>query len=65
VPLVEALDFLPERRLSGDLARAAAHGRPVPGEAVGVVRLVDEEGLVALAEPRDDGLLKPIVGFRG
>ena len=65
VPLVDALDFLPEHRLSGDGARAAGHGRPVPGEAVGVVRLVDEEGLVALAEPRDDGLLKPIVGFRG
>lgn len=66
VPLVDALDFLPERRLSGDLARAAAHGRPVPGAAAGgVVRLLDEKGLVALAEPRDDGLLKPIVGFRG
>lgn len=65
VPLGDALGFLPEHRLSGDGARAAAHGRPVPGEAVGVVRLVDEEGLVALAEPRDDGLLKPIVGFRG
>lgn len=66
VPLVDALDFLPERRLSGDLARAAAHGRPVPGAAAGgVVRLLDDEGLVALAEPREDGLLKPIVGFRG
>jgi hypothetical protein len=30
-----------------------------------VVRLVDEDGLIALAEPRDGGRLKPIVGFRG
>jgi hypothetical protein len=30
-----------------------------------VVRLVDEDGLIALAEPRPDGTLKPVVGFRG
>jgi tRNA pseudouridine55 synthase len=29
------------------------------------VRLVDEHGLIAIAEPREDGLLKPVVGFRG
>jgi hypothetical protein len=29
------------------------------------VRLVDDDGLIALAEPRADGTLKPIVGFRG
>ncbi|MGI8595370.1 MAG: tRNA pseudouridine(55) synthase TruB [Solirubrobacteraceae bacterium] len=65
VPLGDALAFLPERRLCGKAARAAAHGRAVPGEAVGIVRLVDDDGIVALAEPRDGGLLKPIVGFRG
>jgi tRNA pseudouridine55 synthase len=30
-----------------------------------VVRLVDADGLIALAEPREDGMLKPVVGFRG
>jgi tRNA pseudouridine55 synthase len=30
-----------------------------------VVRLVDGDGLIALAEPREDGTLKPVVGFRG
>jgi hypothetical protein len=30
-----------------------------------IVRLEDERGLIALAEPRPDGVLKPVVGFRG
>jgi tRNA pseudouridine55 synthase len=30
-----------------------------------VMRLVDQDGLIALAEPRGDGTLKPVVGFRG
>jgi tRNA pseudouridine55 synthase len=64
IPLAEALGFLPERRLEGDDARAAAHGRAVAGEAEGVVRLTDADGLIALAEPRG-AELKPIVGFRG
>jgi tRNA pseudouridine55 synthase len=64
IPLGDALAFLPERRLAGDDARAATHGRPVTGEAEGVVRLTDAEGLIALAEPRG-AELKPIVGFRG
>jgi hypothetical protein len=34
-----------------------------PGAAI--VRLEDEDGLIALAEPRPDGILKPVVGFRG
>ena len=29
------------------------------------VRLRDEDGLIALAEPRADSTLKPVVGFRG
>jgi len=65
VPLERALGFLPERRLDEDEARRAGHGVAVSGEAEGVVRLVDEAGLIALAEPRADGTLKPIVGFRG
>ncbi len=65
VPLGDALGFLPEVRLEGDDARRAAHGVAVPGRAEGVARLTDEAGLIALAEPREDGTLKPVVGFRG
>jgi tRNA pseudouridine55 synthase len=64
IPLDEALSFLPERRLEAEPARWASHGRAVPGEADGPVRLVDAEGLIALAEPREGGRLKPVVGFR-
>jgi tRNA pseudouridine55 synthase len=62
--LEEALAFLPAVELAEEDARAAAHGRAVPGAGEGVVRLLDRSGIVALAEPRD-GQLKPIVGFRG
>ena len=65
IPLDEALAFLPAMTLDADAGRRAGHGQAVPGEASGVVRLVDDDGLVALAEPRDGGRLKPIVGFRG
>lgn len=64
VSLLDALGFLSEHRLAGEEARRASHGVPVPGEASGPVRLTDEEGLIAIAEPRD-GMLKPTVGFRG
>jgi tRNA pseudouridine55 synthase len=63
IELDQALDFLPERRLAGEDARRAAHGAAVPGSADGPVRLTDERGLIAVAEPRD-GTLKPVVGFR-
>jgi len=36
----------------------------IEGRADGLVRLLDAEGLIALAEPRPDGTLKPTVGFR-
>jgi tRNA pseudouridine55 synthase len=65
VPLADALGFLPAVRLEGDDARRAAHGVAV-GEAPeggGEVLLVDDDGPIAVAEPRD-GALKPIVGFR-
>ena len=65
VPLRDALSFLPEVVLSGDDARRAGHGVGVRGSAEGVARLSDATGLIALAEPREDGTLKPVVGFRG
>ena len=66
VPLSDALAFLPERaarRRRG--APRGARRRGATASAEGVVRLLDEAGLIALAEPRPDGTLKPIVGFRG
>jgi tRNA pseudouridine55 synthase len=65
VGLAAALQFVPEVRLEPDAAGRAAHGVAVAGGADGVVRLTDADGVIALAEPRDGGLLKPIVGFRG
>ena len=65
VPLDAALAFLPAVELDGDEARRAGHGVAVPGDATGTVRLHDRDGLIALAEPRGDGTLKPVVGFRG
>jgi tRNA pseudouridine55 synthase len=75
VPLSQALGFLPDVPLSGEAARRAAHGVRVEVEGAAaptgpgpspVVRLTDADGLIALAQPVDDGAaLKPIVGFRG
>lgn len=69
IPLDEALAFLPEVQLDGDLARQAAHGVAIPGTAEGPTRLTDADGLIAIAEPRtgSDGtrVLKPTVGLRG
>jgi tRNA pseudouridine55 synthase len=62
--LGEALAFLPAVQLGPDAARRAAHGQAVPGEAEREVVLVDADGPVAIAVPRD-GALKPVVGFRG
>jgi tRNA pseudouridine55 synthase len=65
LPLQDALAFMPEVTLAGDDARRAGHGGAVPGEAPGVVRLIDDEGLIALAQPgHEPGMLKPFVGFR-
>jgi len=65
LPLRDALAFMPEVKLGGDDARRAGHGVAVPGKASGVVRLTDDEGLIALAQPaQEHGLLKPFVGFR-
>jgi len=68
VALDDALAFMPAVELVGEAARRAAHGVAVPAppaRAGGIARLRDEAGLIALAEPRPDGTLKPIVGFRG
>jgi tRNA pseudouridine55 synthase len=70
LPLDEALGFLPAVELTGDAARRAGHGVAVEAVAAdpgprGAVRLRDEAGLIALAEPRPGGFLKPVVGFRG
>jgi tRNA pseudouridine55 synthase len=65
VELGKALAFLPAVELAGEQARRAAHGAAVPGSARGATRLLDADGLIALAEPRGDGTLKPVVGFRG
>ena len=66
IPLRDALSFLPEVRLAAEDARRAGHGVAVPGAVRddGTVRLVDGDGLIALAEPAGGGLLKPVVGFR-
>ena len=68
IGLGEALAFLPTVLLDADAAWRAAHGQAVPGEAPdggdGEVVLVDADGPVAIALPRD-GTLKPVVGFRG
>jgi len=68
VSLGDALRFLPEVRLGVEDARRAGHGVAVPapaGPQAPHVRLTDAEGLIAIAEPREGGALKPIVGFRG
>jgi tRNA pseudouridine55 synthase len=65
IGLDDALAFLPALELTGEDARRASHGVAVPGAASGTVRLRDEQGLIALAEPREPGLVKPVVGFRG
>ena len=65
VPLGDALArIMPVVALDAEAARRAVHGRPVEGEAAGPVLLTDGDGPVAVAEPREGGVLKPTVGFR-
>jgi tRNA pseudouridine55 synthase len=64
VGLNDALGFLPEVRLGPEDARRARHGVAVPGSAPGPVRLTDDDGLIAVAEPAAEGALKPVVGLR-
>ena len=67
IPLGEALArILPVVRLGEEDARRAGHGVAIGGPAGNpTVVLADEAGPIALAEPREGGLLKPVVGFRG
>jgi tRNA pseudouridine55 synthase len=64
VPLSEALAFLPERRLSGEEARAVRHGRRLTAAADEPerLRLTHEGELLAIAEPRA-GELQPVIVF--
>jgi tRNA pseudouridine55 synthase len=59
---------MPVVRLDSEARVRAGHGQAVrgavpPGHAH--VLLADPDGPVAVAEPREGGLLKPVVGFRG
>jgi tRNA pseudouridine55 synthase len=69
IGLDQALSFMPSLHLHGDDAQRAAHGVAVgaaedpEGDADGAVLLVDRDGPIAVAEPRN-GALKPVVGFR-
>jgi tRNA pseudouridine55 synthase len=66
LPLERALSFLPRVELDPDTAWRAAHGQRVPGEAEGEhALLVDADGPIAIAQPLEGGVLKPVVGFRG
>ncbi len=69
VPLNQALGFLPEHRLDAQAAARASHGGPIPApdeDRGHLVRLTDDQGLIAIAE-RDEQtrLLKPTVVLRG
>ena len=61
----EALAFLPGRPLDAEEARAVGHGRPVPAGAAagGPQRLTHAGEVLAIAEPRGDGL-QPVVVLR-
>ncbi|MEA2145899.1 MAG: tRNA pseudouridine55 synthase [Solirubrobacteraceae bacterium] len=67
VSLQQALDFLPAVDLDSESARRARHGVAVPAAAESsstqVIRLCHGGELIALAQPREDGTLKPIVGL--
>lgn len=70
VGLERALGFMPTVHLDAQDARRAGHGVAVAAPADSAhpradhVLLVDDDGAVAVAEPQDGGLLKPVVGFR-
>jgi tRNA pseudouridine55 synthase len=67
VGLADALSFLPAVVLDAAGARRAGFGQAVEGDAPAgaeYVLLVDEDGPIAIAQPRGPALLKPVVGFR-
>ena len=79
VGLEAALGFFDTIELGSDDAKKAAHGVAIeptgriieaplraPEDAPPAeLLLTAEDGVVALAERRDDGMIKPVVGFRG
>lgn len=66
LPLEQALNFMPRIEIDADAAWRAGHGQSIAGESDAEhVLLADADGPVAIAEPRADSLLKPVVGFRG
>ncbi len=78
LPFASTLGMFRSVLLTGEDARKAAHGVAVPApralaepqaawrvpEPPAEVLLLDAGGPIALAQERDDGLLKPVVGFR-
>ena len=77
IPLESALAFVPDVRLEPDAARRAGHGQAVPlppgasapsprpaDDSEAIVRLTDEQGLIALAAVTEPDRLKPVVGLR-
>jgi len=78
IPLAAALPMFRSARLDDERARRASHGVAVPQPDTITARdpvwelpgappeivLLDGAGPVALAEQREDGTLKPVVGFR-
>jgi tRNA pseudouridine55 synthase len=65
LPLGDALArLMPVVEIEGPAARRAAHGQAVGGDANGPVLLTDADGPIAVAEPREGSVLKPVVGFR-
>jgi tRNA pseudouridine55 synthase len=67
IPLADVLArILPTVHLGADDARRAGHGSAVPlqgPEGAADVLLLDDDGPIAIAQPRAEGL-KPVVGFR-
>jgi tRNA pseudouridine55 synthase len=65
IPLADVLrQIFPVVELTGEEAKKAGHGVAIAGEADRRVALFDPDGPIAIAEPREGGLLKPVVGFR-
>ena len=67
IPLDEALTFLPEVQLEAERAQRLAHGAAVQCEDAppGVLRLVDQTGLIALGHrAADDCRIRPLVVLR-
>jgi tRNA pseudouridine55 synthase len=78
--LGDALGFLPSVSVAGEDARRAAHGAPLAmreptasgiggdehGPSPALIRVLDEDGLIALARADGaSGTLRVVVGFRG